>query len=40
MGILVTVEAALELVMGLPHMALIALRDGFLDRRRMTGMAA
>lgn len=38
--VLVTTETALELVMGLPHMALIALRDRLFDRWRMTLMTA
>jgi hypothetical protein len=40
MRVLVTGKTALELVMGLPHMALIALRDRLFDRRRMTHMTA
>jgi hypothetical protein len=40
MWVLVTAETTLKLEMGLPHMALIALRYGFLNRRRMADMTA
>lgn len=40
MRVLVTVEASRQFKMGLTHMALIALRYGFLDCRRMTDMTA
>ena len=40
MRILVTAETALELKMGFTHVALIALRNRLLDRRRMADMTA
>jgi hypothetical protein len=39
-GISVTVEAALELVMRLPHVAMGTFRDGLLYCRRMPDMAS
>ena len=38
MRVFVTAETALKFEMGLPHMALIALGNDLLDRRRMAGM--
>ena len=40
MGILMTVEATLEIEVRLPHMAVAALRNGFLHGRRMARMTA
>ena len=40
MWILVTVQASLNLEVGLTHMALAALGDGFFDFRRMPDMTA
>ena len=40
MRVLVTVQASLNLEVGLPHMALAALGDGFFDFRRMSDMTA
>ena len=38
MRVFMTAETALKFEMGLPHMALIALGNDLLDRRRMAGM--
>jgi hypothetical protein len=38
--VFVTAEAPLEFEVRLAHMTVGALRDGFLDGRRMTGMTA